>query len=152
MAGTPRGRRTYASPACLLGDPGTAAEAAAPRVHIKRIYDRPQRSDGFRVLVDRLWPRGVRKDAAKLAAWAKELAPSTQLRKWFAHDPTRWREFERRYRKELRERAVELEALRNTARRRRVTLLYAAKDPERNHALVLKAAIESSPTARSRRP
>jgi uncharacterized protein YeaO (DUF488 family) len=137
-------RRGYASPACLLGE-GVADDPARPaRVCIKRIYDPPARGDGFRVLVDRLWPRGLTKEAAQLSAWAKELAPSTQLRLWFGHAPRRWAEFERRYREELRSCPVELQALRHKARRRRVTLLYAARNPKLNHALILKAVLEAN--------
>ncbi|HEY1491531.1 MAG TPA: DUF488 family protein [Steroidobacteraceae bacterium] len=137
-------RRGYASPACLLGE-GVVEDPARPvRLCIKRIYEAPARGDGFRVLVDRLWPRGVTKEAAQLSAWAKELAPSTQLRRWFGHAPRRWAEFERRYREELKSYPVELQALRHQARRRRVTLLYAARNPQVNHALILKAVLEAN--------
>jgi uncharacterized protein YeaO (DUF488 family) len=112
-------------------------------VRTKRIYEAPSRADGYRVLVDRLWPRGVSKESAHIAAWAKELAPSTALRRWFGHAPRKWSEFSRRYRAELKACPIELDGLRAHARRRTVTLLYAAKDPEHNHALVLKAVLEA---------
>lgn len=114
----------------------------APGVRIKRIYDEPEPADGFRVLVDRLWPRGIKKEKAAIEAWPRDLAPSTELRKWFGHDPDRWTEFRRRYRKELREHAEALDALRERSKRQPVTLLYAAKDPNINHAVVLRQAIE----------
>ncbi|MBV8854826.1 MAG: DUF488 family protein [Sinobacteraceae bacterium] len=129
--------------------PSTAASRSRPRsahralrIRIKRIYDPAQRLDGFRVLVDRLWPRGIRKQDSGICAWAKDLAPSTQLRVWFHQNPQRWPEFVRRYRRELAEQSSGLEALRKRARTRPVTLLYAARDPQRNHALVLKSALE----------
>ena len=122
--------REFSSPACFMPD--------ELDVRIKRIHDAPARSDGFRVLVDRVWPRGIKKQDAALDEWLRELAPSTELRKWFGHDPERWSEFRKRYRAELRERASELHALRGRAARERVTLLYGAKDPERNQAVVLE--------------
>lgn len=109
---------------------------------LKRAYEKPARSDGRRVLVDRLWPRGVRKDALKLDAWEKDLAPSPALRTWFGHDPARWTEFKKRYRKELGGRKAELRALRKSAKR--ITLVYGAKDTLHTHALVLKEALERS--------
>jgi uncharacterized protein YeaO (DUF488 family) len=114
-----------------------------PRVQIKRVYDPKVRGDGLRILVDRLWPRGVRKDEAQLYRWARELAPSTELRRWFNHEPKRWQKFGRRYKKELSQRAAQLEALRNLARRRPITLLYAARNREQNEAVILKRALES---------
>lgn len=94
-------------------------------------------SDGWRVLVDRLWPRGVSRDRAKLDEWEKELAPSTELRKWFGHDPSRFAEFRHRYVEELRGRRSELTALRRRARAGPVTLVYGARDSEHNEAVVL---------------
>ena len=114
----------------------------APGVRIKRIYDEPEPTDGFRVLVDRLWPRGIKKEKAAIEAWPRDLAPSPELRKWFGHDPDRWTEFRRRYVKELRAHAEALDALRERSKRQPVTLLYAAKDPNINHAVVLRQAIE----------
>jgi uncharacterized protein YeaO (DUF488 family) len=113
-------------------------------VRIKRIYEAPSRSDGYRVLVDRIWPRGIRKGDAAIADWLRELAPSTRLRKWFAHDPARWTEFRKRYRTELRGQASLLDALRQQAARRRVTLVYSARDPQLNQAAVLKEVIQES--------
>jgi len=107
---------------------------------IKRVYEAPSASDGTRVLVDRLWPRGLSKAAARLDLWMKEVAPSPALRKWFGHDPARFTEFKRRYRAELTTNAA-LEELRKLGGRRRVTLLYGAKDPEVNHAVVLLQAL-----------
>jgi uncharacterized protein YeaO (DUF488 family) len=106
-------------------------------VRIKRIYDRVEPDDGHRMLVDRVWPRGVSKERAQLDEWAKELAPSDELRRWFGHDPERFLEFRRRYRAELRERHEELERLRSVARDATVTILYAARDREHNNAAVL---------------
>jgi uncharacterized protein YeaO (DUF488 family) len=122
---------------------GIEVSQAKPRVvRIKRIYDEPARTDGVRVLVDRLWPRGVRKEKAGLDEWQREVAPSTSLRKWFGHDPNRWQEFRRRYLEELRAHPDALEQLRKLARQKPVTLLYGARDPQRNHAVVLKEALE----------
>jgi uncharacterized protein YeaO (DUF488 family) len=111
------------------------------RIIIKRIYDAPDRSDGVRVLVDRLWPRGVTKKAAALDFWMKELAPSTELRKWFSHDPARWEGFRQRYRRELRKHGAKLEALKAQAAKRQVTLLYGARDTVHNEAVVLQEAL-----------
>lgn len=113
-------------------------------VRIKRIYDEPARSDGYRVLVDRIWPRGIRKRDAALDEWLRELAPSTGLRKWFNHDPKRWPEFHQRYRTELSQHASALNALRHRAAHRRVTLLYGARDTRFNQAAVLKELIDES--------
>jgi uncharacterized protein YeaO (DUF488 family) len=128
----------YSSPACYLHEFEAGRTAVGvPSVRIKRIYDEPDPADGFRVLVDRLWPRGIKKEQAALDAWVRELAPSTQLRKWFHRDPKRWSEFRARYREELRDQATELDALRQHAKKQPVTLLYAAKDRQINHAVVL---------------
>jgi len=115
-------------------------------VQMKRAYEEPAGDDGYRVLVDRLWPRGRRKEDLKLDAWPKELAPSTGLRTWFGHDPERWPEFRRRYRRELRGDAATrlLGDLVKRARRGRLTLVYAAKDSAHNDAAVLKAIIEGA--------
>lgn len=109
-----------------------------PAVRLKRIYEPPDPSDGYRVLVDRVWPRGVSKDKAAVDEWAKELAPSTELRKWFGHDPERFREFRTRYRRELGRSAEALAALRKRSKRQRVTLVYSAKDEQHNQAVVLR--------------
>ena len=111
---------------------------AAANVRLKRAYEPQAPSDGTRILVDRLWPRGVTKAAAAIDQWIKELAPSTALRKWFGHDPGRWREFRRRYAAELRERPDELRALRDQAKRGPVTLVYSAHDEAHNDAVVLR--------------
>ncbi len=108
---------------------------------IKRIYEEPDPSDGVRVLVDRLWPRGVSKAKAHIDRWAKDIAPSASLRKWFDHDPARWEEFRRRYREELRDRHEELRHL-GGANARHVTLLFSARDADRNQAVVLKELLE----------
>ena len=107
-------------------------------VRLKRAYDSPAADDGHRVLVDRLWPRGVKKADAAVDHWAKELAPSTKLRKWFGHDPARWEEFRRRYSEEINQRADELERLRDLALKGPVTLVYAARDEIHNDAVVLR--------------
>ncbi|MBS0580873.1 MAG: DUF488 family protein [Proteobacteria bacterium] len=135
-------RRQYASPACLLGQAEGARPGAPLRIQIKRVYEAPQRKDGFRVLVDRLWPRGVSREAAHLDAWAKELAPSTALRRWFGHDPAKQAEFVRRYRRELKAYPGELDGLRQHARQRPLTLLYAARDSAHTHARVLQQVLE----------
>ena len=109
---------------------------------IKRIYDPYAKDDGKRVLVDRLWPRGIKKEDARCDLWLKDLAPSTGLRKWFSHDPANWQEFKKRYRKELEDRQDMIEDLRRESRKGTVTLLFAAKDSERNNAVVLKEVIE----------
>jgi len=108
-------------------------------VVVKRAYEKPSRSDGLRVLVDRLWPRGARKDALKLSGWLKDFAPSDGLRQWFDHDPARWTEFERRYFAELEEKPEIVRPLLEAARRGRVTLLFGARDLEHNNAVALKA-------------
>lgn len=107
-------------------------------VKVKRIYDHPAESDGRRVLVDRLWPRGISKEAAAIDAWLKEIAPSDELRTWFGHDPARWEEFRSRYLAELERHADLMAELRTETQRGTVTLLFAAKDTEHNNATVLK--------------
>jgi uncharacterized protein YeaO (DUF488 family) len=107
-------------------------------IKIKRIYEPPADSDGIRILVDRIWPRGISRYDAHIEFWEKDVAPTTELRKWFGHKPERWAEFRRRYRAELKHNPA-VEALRKFARRRLVSLLYAAHDQEHNHALVLAA-------------
>lgn len=111
---------------------------AEPDVRIKRIYEEADDRDGHRVLVDRIWPRGITRERAALDAWAQDLAPSTALRKWFGHDPRRFAGFRQRYLAELDSRKAELDDLRQRARRQRVTLLYAARDPDCNHAMILR--------------
>jgi uncharacterized protein YeaO (DUF488 family) len=106
-------------------------------VRLKRAYEPAEPSDGHRVLVDRLWPRGVSKEDARLDEWARELGPSTELRRWFGHDPSRFDEFRRRYRAELEAHEAKLEELRQRGRRGTLTLVYAARDTEHNDAVVL---------------
>jgi uncharacterized protein YeaO (DUF488 family) len=106
-------------------------------VRTKRVYESASPDDGYRVLVDRVWPRGVSKKEAAVDEWARELAPSTELRKWFAHKPERFEEFRRRYREELNGHEGEIKALRTRGRSETVTLLFGARDPERNNAVVL---------------
>jgi uncharacterized protein YeaO (DUF488 family) len=110
----------------------------ATQVKLKRAYERPSPTDGARILIDRLWPRGVKKADAAIDEWARELAPSTALRQWFGHDPVRWKEFRERYAAELREHSAQLSALRDLARRTPITLVFAARDEEHNDAVVLR--------------
>ncbi len=112
-------------------------------VKLKRAYDAPAKSDGYRVLADRLWPRGIAKVNAKVDLWLKEVAPSTELRQWFGHDPEKWTEFMKRYRAELKRNPAWHE-LQSLARQKDVTLVYAAKDQLHNEALVLKELLERS--------
>jgi uncharacterized protein YeaO (DUF488 family) len=115
---------------------------------IKRAYEPPAPEDGLRVLVDRLWPRGLSKEAAAADEWLKDIAPSAELRRWFAHDPERWAEFKARYRHELRSptRSAALQRLRDAARTRgSVTLLFAARDTTHNHATVLLEVLHEQP-------
>jgi uncharacterized protein YeaO (DUF488 family) len=106
-------------------------------VRLKRAYEPPEPSDGYRVLIDRLWPRGVKKEEARLDEWARELAPSSELRRWFGHDPAKFDEFRRRYREELAAQEKKLTELRRLARKETVTLVYSARDTEHNDAVVL---------------
>jgi uncharacterized protein YeaO (DUF488 family) len=106
-------------------------------VRLKRAYEPAAASDGYRVLIDRLWPRGVSRELADLDEWDRELAPSAELRQWFGHEPSRFQEFRRRYEEELRPKRSSIAALRRRAREGTVTLVYAARDPEHNDAVVL---------------
>lgn len=108
-----------------------------PDIRLKRIYEPAAPDDGERILIDRIWPRGVSKQEAALSQWLKEVAPSTELRKWFDHDPARWQEFGRRYRAELKENGAAIQPLHEFLKSGRVTLLYGAHDVAHNHALVL---------------
>lgn len=112
------------------------------KIKLKRIYAAAEAGDGRRVLVDRMWPRGVAKESARIDAWIKEIAPSGELRKWFGHDPDKWEEFKRRYFRELDGQSELIEDLRRQARRERVTLVYAAKDEQHNNAAALKEYLE----------
>jgi uncharacterized protein YeaO (DUF488 family) len=116
----------------------------AGRIRLKRVYDQPAEADGARVLVERLWPRGISKERASLDAWLKDLAPSSELRKWFRHDPAKWAEFRQFYRAELRANPEGVKQLRALLRQGRVTFVYAASDPAHNSALVLKEYLEES--------
>jgi uncharacterized protein YeaO (DUF488 family) len=106
-------------------------------IQLKRAYEPASPDDGYRVLIDRLWPRGVSRQSVKLDEWIKELAPSTELRQWFGHEPGRFDEFRRRYIEELRDKRPQLTALRRRARGGRVTLVYSAHDAEHNDAVIL---------------
>ena len=115
-----------------------AQAAAKVDIRLKRVYLAPSPEDGVRVLVDRLWPRGVRKADAAIDRWDKEVAPSTELRRWFGHDPRHWEEFRRRYRAELSSNAALVDELRAIASKGRLTLVYAARDELHNEAVVLR--------------
>ncbi len=108
----------------------------------KRVYENKKANDGTRFLVERLWPRGIKKDELKMKAWLKDVSPSPALRKWFAHDPAKWQEFQKRYRAELKANADAWKPIVEAARRGDVTLLYSARDTEHNSALVLKSFLE----------
>jgi uncharacterized protein YeaO (DUF488 family) len=109
---------------------------------LKRAYEQPAPEDGKRVLVERLWPRGLSKERAAVDLWLKELSPSPELRKWFGHDPAKWPEFRRRYREELRGRPAELKELRRLVAAGPVTFVYAARDTEHNSAALLREVVE----------
>ena len=108
-------------------------------IKLKRVYEKPERADGVRILVDRLWPRGLTKEKAAVDLWLKNIAPSTELRKWFGHDPEKWKEFQKKYRRELKENKEAVDTLKEYLKKGNVTLLYAAKDEAHNEAQVLKA-------------
>jgi uncharacterized protein YeaO (DUF488 family) len=111
-------------------------------INLKRAYDQPARDDGFRVLVERLWPRGVKKEALALDLWLKDIAPSPELRRWFGHDPARWEEFCRRYWHELADRPEAVQLLREKLREGKVTLVYGSRDEHHNAAVALKKFLE----------
>lgn len=111
-------------------------------IQVKRAYEKPAESDGVRILVERIWPRGLTKQEAAIDEWMEEIAPSTQLRQWFGHDPAKWDEFQRRYKEELAENTGLVEALREKAKKGAVTLIYSARDQEHNSALVLKNMLD----------
>lgn len=112
-------------------------------IHLRRAYDDASSRDGVRILVERLWPRGISKAQAKIDAWVKEVAPSTELRKWFNHDPEKWTEFRKRYRAELKQAGDVLTLLKLLCDRENVTFVFAAHDLDRNSAVVLKEYLES---------
>jgi len=111
-------------------------------IKIKRVYEEPDRNDGERILVDRLWPRGLTKEKAHVDLWLKEIAPSTELRKWFDHDPEKWKSFCGRYETEIRQKDDLIKVLKQKARQGTITLIYGARDEKHNEALVLKQFLE----------
>jgi uncharacterized protein YeaO (DUF488 family) len=113
-------------------------------IQVKRVYDPPADSDGVRILVDRLWPRGLSKEAAQLDLWLKDVGPSDELREWFNHEPDRWPEFQRRYFAELAGKSTLLQEIREKARVGKVTLLFGARNKEMNQAVALKQYLEGS--------
>ena len=108
------------------------------KLAIKRVYEEPDKDDGIRILIDRLWPRGLSKEKARVDLWLKEIAPSTELRTWFAHDPAKWTEFKTRYRAELKHNSEQLTVLKQAIAKGPVTFLYGAKDEQHNDAIVLQ--------------
>ena len=124
-----------------LKKPGNKTERMT--IKLKRVYEKPEKTDGTRILVDRLWPRGLTKERAALDLWLKEIAPSTELRKWFGHDPKKWKEFRRRYRAELKTHPEEIKTIRSKAQEGTVTLLYGARDQEHNEAAVLQEILKN---------
>lgn len=112
------------------------------KVNIKRVYEKPSRADGQRILVDRLWPRGMTKEKAAIDLWLKDIAPSTELRKWFGHDPEKWKEFQKRYHQELKQNKEAIALLNERLKKGGVTLVYAARDEGHNEALVIKEWLE----------
>jgi uncharacterized protein YeaO (DUF488 family) len=111
-------------------------------IKLKRVYEEPSPKDGLRVLVERLWPRGLTKQRAAVDLWLKNVAPSPELRKWFGHDPARWEQFQERYRQELRQKKENVQLLKQKGKEGTVTLVYAARDEEHNGALVLKRHVQ----------
>lgn len=106
-------------------------------IKLKRVYEEPAKTDGTRILVDRIWPRGLTKEKAHVDLWLKDVAPSNELRKWFGHDPARWPEFRARYKAELKRNQAQLSLLRQALQKGPATILYGAKDEEHNQAVVL---------------
>ncbi len=119
-------------------------------IQTKRAYEPASKTDGARFLVERLWPRGIKKEALPVQAWLKDVAPSTELRQWFQHDPAKWQEFRKRYWRELEENPEPWERLINHARRGRVTLVYSSHDEEHNNAVALKEFLEQKMKSSSR--
>lgn len=111
-------------------------------IKIKRIYDKPEKEDGFRILIDRLWPRGLSRNKAKISLWLKDIAPSNELRKWFSHDVKKWAEFQEKYKKELGNKKELIDKIRKLEKENRtVTLLFSAKNKEHNNAAVLRKCL-----------
>jgi uncharacterized protein YeaO (DUF488 family) len=107
------------------------------KIKVKRVYEAPAKDDGIRILVDRLWPRGLTKEKASVDIWLKEIAPSTELRKWFGHEPAKWNDFRKKYHSELKENKEPISLLKDEMKKGKVTLLFGAKDEEHNEAVVL---------------
>ena len=124
--------------------PGPSLERRHAMIRIKRVYSEPSPRDGMRILVDRIWPRGITKERARIVDWRKDLAPTTSLRKWFAHDSTKWNSFRRRYRTELKRSMEELQKLACLSGKQTITLVYSAADEKHNQAVVLKELIDES--------
>lgn len=120
-------------------------------IWIKRVYDPPAKEDGSRFLVERLWPRGMKKEALHMEAWYKDVAPNNELRRWFGHDPAKWKEFQRRYRAELAANRAACQPLLNASEQGDITLLYSAHDTEHNNAVVLKSYLEEGLTGKKNR-
>lgn len=112
------------------------------KINIKRVYEPASKQDGIRILVERLWPRGVKKENLKMDFWLKEVAPSTELRKWFSHDPAKWERFQKKYIEELHENTEALESILSALKKGTITLLYSSKDTEHNNAVCLKKYLE----------
>ncbi len=122
-----------------------------PDIRLKRAYEPPEAGDGTRILVDRLWPRGVRKEEAAIDHWFRDIAPSAELRQWFGHDVARWAEFQKRYAAELKHHAEQIDALLRLARKGPITLIFGARDEEHNDAVVLKQLLLKQSKGRSSR-
>jgi uncharacterized protein YeaO (DUF488 family) len=120
-------------------------------IQTKRVYDPPAKEDGARFLVERLWPRGMKKEALPMTAWCKDAAPSTELRRWFGHDPAKWKEFQQRYRAELIDNLAACQPLLDAAKQGNLTLLYSAHDKEHNSAVLLKSYLEEALTGKKGR-
>ncbi len=116
-------------------------------ISLKRAYDKPAKNDGHRVLIDRIWPRGVSKEEAKLDEWLKEIGPSTELRKWFNHDIRRWEEFKKRYHRELTEKQEQVDKLAAIEQNGRLTLVFGAADRKHNNGVALKEFLQKNPAA-----
>jgi uncharacterized protein YeaO (DUF488 family) len=113
------------------------------KIEIKRVYEKPAKEDGIRILVDRLWPRGLTKEKAAIDLWLKDIAPSTELRKWFGHEPAKWIEFKKRYHQELKRNIEQVSRLKDELKKGTTTLVYGAKNVQHNEAVVLKELFRS---------
>jgi len=111
-------------------------------IRVKRVYESPSRDDGSRILVDRLWPRGLRKDQANIDLWLKDVAPSSELRKWFGHDPQKWPEFKKRYFRELKAKQEDLQTMERAAKKGNLTLLYSSREERYNNAVALEEYLD----------